>query len=97
MSASRDVSGGEHAVSDHAVLELVAHTKCTAYDCEHAALAIVLGTILVTEDKALRPALPKVCRRWLQRPQPEQQRPSAQQTESSMLCSLSRFGIVIVA
>jgi predicted nucleic acid-binding protein len=54
--------GGEHALSDHAVLDLVARTKCTAYDCEFAALAISLGTILVTEDKALLTALPKVCR-----------------------------------
>ncbi len=53
--------GGEHALSDHAVLELVARTKCTAYNCEYAALAISLGTVLVTEDKALLAALPKVC------------------------------------
>jgi predicted nucleic acid-binding protein len=53
--------GGEHALSDHAVFELVARTKCTAYDCEYAALAISLGTILVTEDKALLAALPNVC------------------------------------
>ena len=61
--AARCLLGGEHAVSDHAVLELVARTKCTAYDCEFAALAISLGTILVTEDKALLTALPKTCRR----------------------------------
>lgn len=54
--------GGEHALSAHAVLELVARTKCTAYDCEYAALAISLGTVLVTEDKTLLAALPKVCR-----------------------------------
>ena len=54
--------GGEHALADHAVLDLVARTRCTAYDCEYAALAISLGTILVTEDKALLTALPKVCR-----------------------------------
>ncbi len=54
--------GGEHALADHAVLDLVARTRCTAYNCEYAALAISLGTILVTEDKALLAALPKVCR-----------------------------------
>jgi hypothetical protein len=42
-------------------LELVARTKCSAYDCEYAALALSLGTILVTEDKALLAALPDVC------------------------------------
>ena len=60
--AARCLLGGEHAVSDHAALELVARTKCTAYECEYAALALSLGTILVTEDKALRAALPNVCR-----------------------------------
>ena len=53
---------GEHAVADHAVLELVGQTRCTAYDCEFAALAKALGTVLVTEDKALLAAFPKFCR-----------------------------------
>ena len=60
--AARGLLGGEHAVSDHAVLSLVAKTGCTAYDCEFAALAQALGVTLVTEDKALRTALPKLCR-----------------------------------
>ena len=53
---------GEHTVSDHAVLALVAQSRCTAYDCEFAALAGALGTVLVTEDKALLAAFPKFCR-----------------------------------
>ncbi len=53
MSASRDDSGGEHAVSDHPALDLVARPQRPTDNCEYAALAITLGTILVTEDKTL--------------------------------------------
>lgn len=34
----------------------------TVYDCEFSAHVIPLGKMLVTEDKALLAALPKVCR-----------------------------------
>lgn len=54
---------GEHIVSDHAVMALAARSRCTAYDCEFVALAEALGTVLVTEDKALPAAFPKLCRR----------------------------------
>jgi predicted nucleic acid-binding protein len=60
--ATDSLKGGEHTVSDHAVLALVAQSRCTAYDCEFAALAEALGTVLVTEDKALLTAFPKLCR-----------------------------------
>ena len=53
---------GEHTVSDHAVMTLVSQSRCTAYDCEFAALAVALDTVLVTEDKALLNAFPKLCR-----------------------------------
>jgi len=58
--------GGEHAVSDHAVFELVAKSRCSAYDCEYVALAEALGTILVTEDQKLLRAFPKRCRSIVQ-------------------------------
>ena len=54
--------GGEHMVSDRAVLELVAGSKCTAYDCEFVALATALDVVLVTEDKDVLKAFPKQCR-----------------------------------
>jgi predicted nucleic acid-binding protein len=60
--AAGSLGGGEHMVSDHAVLELVARSRCTAYDCEFAALALALGTVLVTDDKALLAAFPGFCR-----------------------------------
>ncbi len=53
---------GEHSVADHAVLALVARSRCTAYDCEYAALAETLDTVLVTDDQALLAAFPKLCR-----------------------------------
>lgn len=54
--------GNEHAVADHAVLRLVAQSKCTAYDCEYVALAMALGTLLVTDDRAVLQAFPRLCR-----------------------------------
>ena len=59
--ASEALQGGEHAVNDEAVLDLVTRSECTAYDCEFVALADTLDTVLVTEDKALLKAFPKVC------------------------------------
>ena len=60
--ASMALQAGEHAVDDESVLDLAARSKCSAYDCEFVALAGALGVILVTEDKALLKAFPKVCR-----------------------------------
>lgn len=60
-AASR-LLGGEHWVSDHVVLDLVARSRCTAYDCEFAGLAVTLRTVLATEDKALLHAFPRFCR-----------------------------------
>jgi predicted nucleic acid-binding protein len=60
--ASGSLLGGEHAVADEVVLGLVARSKCSAYDCEFVALAEALGTLLVTEDKALLNAFPILCR-----------------------------------
>lgn len=60
--ARHSLRAGEHLVEDEAVLALAARSRCTAYDCEYAALASALGTVLVTEDKALRTAFPRLCR-----------------------------------
>jgi predicted nucleic acid-binding protein len=60
--ARKSLNGGEYAVADEAVMRLVAESTCTAYDCEFVALAQALGTLLVTEDKALLKAFPKTCR-----------------------------------
>jgi predicted nucleic acid-binding protein len=48
------MTGNEFVVSDLAVLQLVANSRCSAYDCEFIALAKEQQTILVTEDRELR-------------------------------------------
>lgn len=53
------MAGNEHEVSSHRVLELVRDSNCTAYDCEFVALAITLGTKLVTTDTKVLKAFPK--------------------------------------
>lgn len=52
------LSGFEFEVDSRAVLELVRDSDCSAYDCEFVALAIKLGTKLVTADKKLLRAFP---------------------------------------
>lgn len=49
------LSGAEYEVDSHSVLKLVRDSECSAYDCEFVALAMKLGTKLVTMDgKVLR-------------------------------------------
>lgn len=54
------LSGSEYEVESQRVLELVRDSDCSAYDCEFAALAMKLGTTLVTMDAKLLKAFPKV-------------------------------------
>jgi len=60
--ARQSLRACEHLVEDEAVLALATASRCSAYDCEYAALASALGTLLVTADKALRSAFPRLCR-----------------------------------
>lgn len=59
-SAEEAVGGREYAVSPEAVLELAVQSRCTAYDCEYVALARELDVPLVTIDKQILRAFPKV-------------------------------------
>ncbi len=52
-------SGSEFEVDSQAVLELVRDSDCSAYDCEFIALAIKLGTKLVTMDQKLLRTFPR--------------------------------------
>lgn len=54
------LAGAEFEVDSRSVLELVRDSGCSAYDCEFAALAMQLGTRLVTMDKKLLQAFPKL-------------------------------------
>jgi predicted nucleic acid-binding protein len=59
-SAEEIIGGQEYKVSSEKVLELVVRSRCTAYDCEYVALAEDLGVELVTTDKQILRAFPKV-------------------------------------
>ena len=52
--------GAEFEVESLNVLELVRDSDCSAYDCEFIALAMKLGTKLVTMDRQLLRAFPQL-------------------------------------
>lgn len=52
-AAATLMAGGEYAVPSAAVLNLVARSRCSAYDCEFVALAQDLGVPLVTADREI--------------------------------------------
>jgi predicted nucleic acid-binding protein len=68
IDAARDIvrgaeatfEGNEFAVSSDAVLQLVARSNCTAYDCEFVALAHAEGVQLVTADRQILHEFPEV-------------------------------------
>jgi len=53
------LAGNEHLVDSLRVLELVRDSDCSAYDCEFVALAMRLGTKLITMDAKLLGAFPR--------------------------------------
>ncbi len=58
--AEEAVGGREYAVDARKVLELASQSKCTSYDCEYVALAQELNVSLVTTDKQILKAFPKI-------------------------------------
>jgi predicted nucleic acid-binding protein len=54
------LEGLEFEVDSRTVLELVRDSDCSAYDCEFVALATRLDTRLVTMDKKLLRAFPRL-------------------------------------
>lgn len=52
------LAGSEYEVDSRRVLELVRDSDCSAYDCEFATLASMLGVQLVTMDGKLLKAFP---------------------------------------
>jgi predicted nucleic acid-binding protein len=53
-------SGTEYEIDSRSVLDLVCNSDCSAYDCEYVALAMRLGTKLVTMDSQGLSAFPDV-------------------------------------
>lgn len=54
------VGGREAPVDSREVLALAHRSGCSTYDCEYVALAISLDVALVTADKALLRAFPRI-------------------------------------
>lgn len=54
------VDGREAPVDSRQVLDLADRSGCSSYDCEYVALAISLEVRLVTSDKAVLRAFPRV-------------------------------------
>ena len=50
----------EQAVDSVRVMELMANSACSAYDCEYVALALQLGVPLVTADRRILREFPDV-------------------------------------
>ena len=54
------MEGREYEIVSFHVLELVATSSCSAYDCEFVALAEDLETSLVTVDKKILKEFPRI-------------------------------------
>jgi predicted nucleic acid-binding protein len=54
------LAGREYQVSSADIFSLVSKSQCSAYDCEFVALAKHLNVMLVTSDKQLLRAFPKI-------------------------------------
>lgn len=60
LNAQKDLGTHEYSVPTERVLKLVLASRCSAGDCEYAALAEDLGVPLVTTDKQVLREFPKI-------------------------------------
>lgn len=60
LNVQKDLGANEYSVPTERVIKLVLASDCTAYDCEYVALALDLGVPLVTADKQVLKAFPKI-------------------------------------
>jgi predicted nucleic acid-binding protein len=54
------LQGREYTLSSRTILELVAQSSCSAYDCEFVALAQDLDVQLVTDDRRILNEFPQL-------------------------------------
>ena len=59
QEAEEILRGKEHRVDSNHVLQFVAQSKCSAYDCEYVALAQQFNVKLVTADKLILSEFPR--------------------------------------
>lgn len=60
LNVQKDLGANEYSVPTERIIKLVLASDCTAYDCEYVALAQDLGVPLVTTDKQVLKAFPKI-------------------------------------
>ncbi|MGH7975394.1 MAG: type II toxin-antitoxin system VapC family toxin [Limisphaerales bacterium] len=60
LHAQTDLGANEYSVPTERIIKLVLASDCTAYDCEYVALALDLDVPLVTADKQILRAFPKI-------------------------------------
>jgi len=60
LNVQKDLGANEYSVPTEQVVKLVMASACSAYDCEYVALAQDLNVPLVTTNKAILSAFPKV-------------------------------------
>jgi len=58
--AEAQLSGHEYLIPSTLVMEKVATSRCSAYDCEYVALADDLNTTLVTSDRQILDQFPSL-------------------------------------
>ena len=60
LNVQKDLGANEYSVPTERIIKLVLASDCTAYDCEYVALAQDLGVPLVTTDRQVLRAFPKI-------------------------------------
>ena len=60
LNVQKDLGANEYSVPTERIIKLVLASDCSAYDCEYVALAQDLGVPLVTADKQILRAFPKI-------------------------------------
>ena len=58
--AESQMASHEYAIPSLLVMQKVAQSSCSAYDCEYVALAQDLGTVLVTSDNKILAEFPRL-------------------------------------